>query len=122
MSKTTSLLLRVGVAIAFIYPPISALIEPLAWVGYFPSFISALPIDSTTLLHIFGAFEVIIGLWILSGKKILVPSALAVLSLAAIVLFNLAQMDVLFRDIPIALMAFALALDAREKKTSDRLG
>lgn len=115
MSARTQLLLRIGVAVAFLYPPISALHDPYAWVGYFPAFLTNLPVDPVTLLHIFGVFEVIIGVWILIGRAIAIPSILAALSLAAIVLLNLAQIDVLFRDIPIALMALALALHAWER-------
>ena len=113
MDKTTSLLLRLGVALAFLYPPISALMDPYAWIGYFPSFITALPIDSTLLLHGFGLVEVVIGLWILSGRNIFIPSALATLMLIAIVVFNLSQFQVLFRDVSIAAMSLALALNAR---------
>jgi hypothetical protein len=116
MDKTTSLLLRIGVALAFLYPPFSALLDPNSWLGYFPVFVSTLGIDETLLLHGFGVVEAILALWILSGKRIFIPSALAAAMLIAIVLFNYAQFDVLFRDVSIALMALALALDARRKK------
>jgi len=116
MDKTTSLLLRLGVALAFLYPPISALMDSNAWIGYFPPFIASLPIDELVLLHAFGVVEVIIALWILSGRKIFVPSILATAALLAIVVFNLGQFDVLFRDVSITFMTLALALDARRKR------
>ena len=103
-------LLRIGVGFAFLYPPISALMNPFAWVGYFPLFVTNIFPDAMILLHIFGIIEVIVGLWILSGKKIFIPSTIAALMLAGIVVFNFSQMDVLFRDIPILLMAVALIL------------
>ena len=109
INKRIDILLRVGVAFAFIYPAISAVFNPFAWIGYFPPFlISLFPFDSIILLHIFGVTEVIIGLWILSGKKIFIPSALASLYLVGIILFNFVQLDVIFRDISILLMALAL--------------
>lgn len=109
--STVELLLRIGVAFSFIYPPISAFFAPYSWVGYFPPFVTDLvPLEAITLLHIFGVFELAIGAWILFGKRIFLPSVAAVAFLFLIVGFNLAQMDVLFRDIPIMLMAIALAL------------
>ena len=108
-------MLRLGVAFAFLYPPISAFFDPYSWIGFFPSFVRAIPVDEMILLHAFGVVEVIIGLWILSGRRIFIPSALAFLALLAIVIFNAAQFEILFRDLSIAAMAFALALDARKK-------
>ena len=99
------LLLRLGVAFSFAYPPIAALIDPDAWIGYFPSFLPA----SETFLHAFGLFEIVIAVWILFGKRIWIPSLVAALALLAIVVFNLRQFDILFRDVSIALMALALA-------------
>lgn len=110
MNKKIDWILRIGVAFAFLYPPISALANPFAWIGYFPLFVTNIFPDAILLLYIFGAVEVVIGLWILSGKKIFIPSALAVVMLASIIIFNFSQMDVLFRDIPILLMAVALAI------------
>jgi uncharacterized membrane protein YphA (DoxX/SURF4 family) len=103
------LLLRIGVALAFIYPPISALIDPFAWIGYFPPFL----LDSAgsgelVLLHLFGLLEIAIALWILIGRNIWIPSVVATVMLLAIVALNLSQLDVLFRDISIALMSSAL--------------
>ena len=109
--KFTERVLRVGVAFSFIYPPISAFFNPYAWVGYFPSFlINAHIVSSITLLHIFGIIELCIGIWILCGKKIFVPSFIASILLVLIIIFNLQQIDVLFRDIPILLMALLLCM------------
>jgi len=107
--KKIDLLLRAGVAFALIYPPISALLNPFAWIGYFPAFTLGIVPDAV-LLHLFGAVELIIGLWILSGKKIFIPSIIATALLIAIVVLNISQMDVLFRDISIAAMSLALAI------------
>lgn len=109
-------LLRLGVAFAFLYPPVSAFIDPFAWLGYFPRFILDLPIEPTLILHAFGVFEIVIALWILFGKNIFIPTALAALSLVAIVLFNVSQMDVLFRDLTIATMALALLVFNRHQR------
>jgi hypothetical protein len=109
--KLIEKVLRIGVAFSFIYPPISAFFNPYAWVGYFPALLTNLSfIDSLTLLHIFGVIELCIGIWILFGKRIFIPSLLASTLLFAIIVLNLKQIDVLFRDIPILLMALLLCI------------
>jgi uncharacterized membrane protein YphA (DoxX/SURF4 family) len=102
--------LRLGTAFAFLYPPVMAVFDPVSWFAYFPQFIQSLPLDHTLLLHGFGFIEVIIALWILSGKNIRLPAIVASLMLLAIVVFNVSQLDVVFRDIAIAAMTLALAL------------
>lgn len=114
--KTMELLLRVGVALAFVYPPVSALFNPYAWIGYFPPFVAGVGIEMNLLLHIFGVIEIAVALWILFGKRIFIPSLIAAAMLFLIVVFNLPQMDVLFRDISILLMALALALMDRNRE------
>lgn len=109
-ARTAYLLLRVGAAFAFIYPPISALVgDPYTWIGYFPPFTRGF-IDEVVMLHMFGVVEVGIGLWILSGYKIFVPALLATALLLGIVVFNPSEFPILFRDLSIAALTFALAL------------
>jgi len=110
--KIANLLLRIGVAFAFLYPPFNAISNPDSWIGYFPSFIQGIAPDAV-LLHSFGVVEALIALWILSGRKIFLPSLGAGIILVTIVSFNLNNFEILFRDISIAMMAFALAASAR---------
>ncbi len=112
--KAIELLLRIGVSFSFFYPPISAFYDPYAWVGYIPSFLSVIPLESLTLLKLFGLFEVGIAIWILFGRRIFIPSIAAALFLFLVVVFNLNQMDVLFRDVPILLMALCLMLISKK--------
>lgn len=116
MGTAAQWLLRVGVALAFVYPPLSALASPDSWVGYIPQFLLNSGIPSTVLLHGFGILEVAIALWILSGWHIEWPATAAALILAAIVAFNPAQFEILFRDVSIALACLALADDAWSKR------
>jgi hypothetical protein len=101
-------LLRIGVALAFLYPPLNALSNPYSWLGYFPGFVRGF-VPDMVLLHGFGVVEVIIALWILSGKKIFWPSVAAALLLVLIVGFNMTGFEVVFRDLSIAAAAAALA-------------
>ncbi|MAJ97618.1 MAG: hypothetical protein CMI56_03340 [Parcubacteria group bacterium] len=106
-------ILRLALAFAFIYPAVSAWFNPYAWVGYFPpAVLDIAGSNDIVLLHVFGVTEILIGLWLIFGKKIIWPSTIASLYLIGIVVFNLNQMDVIFRDISI--LAIALALIAQE--------
>ncbi|HYF10337.1 MAG TPA: hypothetical protein VD967_01900 [Candidatus Paceibacterota bacterium] len=107
----TSLILRLSLAFAFLYPPIAALFDPYSWIGYFPDFTRGI-LPDLVLLHLFGAVEVAIGIWLLWGKHLFYPSLAATVLLAAIVLFNIGQMDVIFRDLSILGIALALALES----------
>lgn len=109
-ARTGYLLLRVGAAFAFLYPPLAAIFgDPYSWIGYFPSFTRGF-VDELVMLHAFGAIEIIIGLWILSGKKIFIPSLAATAMLLGIVVFNLYDFQILFRDLSIAALTLALAV------------
>lgn len=103
-----TVLLRIALAISFIYPPIDAFFRPQDWISYFPQFLlNAVP--NMVLLDVWGIAEIIIGLWILSGRRIFLPSVVAGLLLCLIVLFNLPLLEILFRDVALALVAFTLA-------------
>lgn len=112
----TSLILRVSLAFAFLYPPIAAFFDPYSWVGYFPDFLRGI-IPDLLLLHLFGIVEIIIGGWLLWGKNLFYPSVSAALLLLGIVIFNFPQMDVVFRDVSILGIALALALESFREKT-----
>ncbi len=109
MHSLAFLSLRVGLAFAFLYPPLNALVDPNSWIGYFPWFTRGIVPDEV-LLHAFGVVEAIIALWLLSGWRIFIPSILATAMLVGIVVFNIPNFQVVFRDLSIAAMSLALAL------------
>lgn len=109
MNRYADIVLRAGVAFAFLYPAVNAVFEPFTWIGYFPPFTRGI-VPDVVLLHAFGAFEILIALWILSGWRVFWPSAAAVLLLLSIVVFDFNSFEVLFRDVSIAAAALALAL------------
>lgn len=109
MTHVAEWLLRIAVAGSFLYPPIAALFSPYNWVGYFPPFLTQLVGDEIVLLHIFGALEVFVAVWLLSTWRVHWAALVSAAMLLGIVLFNIASLDVLFRDISIALAALALA-------------
>jgi len=113
-NKGVDLILRIGLAFAFLYPPLDAITDPYSWLGYFPSFMRGY-VPDMVLLHSFGAVEIGIALWLLSGWKIFWPSILALLMLLSIVFFDRVDFEVVFRDLSIASIALALAVSRYQK-------
>jgi len=105
--QIVSLILRISLAFAFAYPAINALFDPSSWMGYFPPFVMGY-IPDEVLLHSFGVLEIVLALWVLSGWKVKVPAAMMALMLLGIVVFNIPQFQVVFRDLSIAGLALAL--------------
>lgn len=114
--EASDLLLRFGVALAFLYPPIDAVLNPYSWVGYLPTFLRDVA-PEMVVLHLFGVLEIILAVWILSGRRIFWPSVAATVILFAIVLMNFSEFEVLFRDLSIAAMTLALAITHRHVRT-----
>ena len=108
------LVLRAGLAFAFLYPAIDEIFDPNSWLGYFPHFVRAAAqtahIPDMVLLHGFGTLEVIIALWVLSGRAIVWPSLAAAAILATIVLMDIGDLQITFRDVSIMSIAVALAI------------
>lgn len=118
LDKRVDWILRIGLAFAFLYPPIDAVVDPYSWLGYVPAFTRGY-VPDMVLLHSFGAIEIVVALWILSGWKIFWPSCLAFLMLLAIVVFDgSGQFEILFRDLSIASIALALAVAHRPRRAN----
>lgn len=107
-----SLLLRIGLAFGFTYAAIASLVNPQAWVGFFPFWLRSL-VAEPILLYGFSFFEIALSLWLLSGKKVFYAALVSAASLLAITVFNFALMDIVFRDVSLFFAALALAMLAR---------
>lgn len=110
-----TLLLRLALAFAFAYPAYGFWSAPANWVGFLPPFVKNLEISEPILLTLLAIFHLVVALWILSGWRIFIPSLVAALFLGSIVFFNLTQIDILFRDVSLALAALSLALLTRAR-------
>ena len=107
--KISSILIRVGIAFAFIYAAIAGFVNPDNWIGYFPTFMQDI-LPGNSILTLWGIVEIILAIWILSGRRIFIPSLIGALSLCGLILFNFASMDILFRDVTILCVLLALAV------------
>lgn len=109
--KIPALILRIGLAFSFFYAAIAGFISPESWVGWLPEFVR-----SESWLTLFGISEIIMGIWLLSGYRLFYCAASSSAMLFGIVVFNFGAIDVVFRDISLALSAVALAVLAREER------
>lgn len=113
MPRISQLLLRLAIAFAFLYVAYGFWANPGDWVGYLPALVKNIGLSQGVLLMILAGFHLIIGLWILSGWRIFLPSIVAALFLFGVVYVNRREFDELFRDVSIALAALALGLSSR---------
>jgi hypothetical protein len=106
-SFLVSLLLRSGLAVVFLYAAIASFIEPDAWIGYLPIVLRRI-FPASLLLNGFSVLEILLSLWLLSGKKTVYAAGFSALMLLGIILANFGAMDIVFRDFAILFSAFAL--------------
>lgn len=107
--KLVSLLLRVGLASVLLYAAVDSFINPSEWVGFFPAWTRAI-VDGNVLLWFFSAYELALGMWLLSGKMMRYAGLLSAATFAGIVVANLSAFDLVFRDMTMVFSALALAV------------
>ena len=110
--KLVSLFLRLGLAFSFFYAAIASFVNPEVWIGFFPEFLR----NINGIATVFSIYELILGGWLLSGKKVFYAAILSALTMFGIVIFNFNAMDIVFRDVSILLAAIALAVLSYIKK------
>lgn len=103
-----SFLLRAGLASVFLYAAVAAFIEPDAWIGYLPVFLRHM-FPANLLLAGFSTYQILLSLWLLSGKKTFYVALLSALTLVGIIVANIGALDIVFRDFAILFAALALA-------------
>lgn len=102
-------LLRLAIASVFAYAAIASFIAPLNWIGYFPVFLRDI-VPQQILLNGFSLYELVLSLWLLSGKKTFYAAVIATITLVGIIIANIGLTDILFRDFAIILAAASLAV------------
>lgn len=101
-------LLRSAIASVFVYAAIASFVTPDNWIGYFPLFLRHL-IPQSLLLTFFSVYELVLAIWLLTGKYTFFAAILAAVTLSGIIVFNIDQLDIVFRDLAIILAALSLA-------------
>jgi uncharacterized membrane protein YphA (DoxX/SURF4 family) len=112
--KAVNILLRISIASVFLYAAIAATLQPQNWLYFIPQFAKDL-LPEDLLLHGFSLFQLILSLWILSGKYTFYAASLACLTFLAIIAANFNSLDILFRDFAIFFSSLALAVGSYKK-------
>ncbi len=103
-----SISLRVGLGFVFIYAAIFVSGDARTGAKYVPAFVThVLPLS--VFLPVFSAFEVILALWILSGKFRRYSGLVTALFLITITIINYSFLNVTFRNVAIIGAALAFA-------------
>lgn len=114
--KLTSWLLRIGLAVVFLYAAVSGTLNPREWIGYLPSFaVEHLP--AAQLLKFFSIYELALSVWLLSGFYVRYAALLAAVTLLGIVVTNFSLLAISFRDIGLLFAALALAAHSWQEIT-----
>lgn len=111
--KLVAVITRIGLAFVFLYAAISALIDPIAWIGYFPLWLRHL-VPGNILTIVFSSYQIFLAIWLVSSKKTLYSSLFAAFTLLCIISANIKAFDIVFRDVEIFLSALALAALSRK--------
>lgn len=108
-----SFFVRLAIAVPFLYAAISAFLDPTSWIGFLPGWIGNI-MPREMALSIFSIFQIILSVWLLSGKGLRYSSVLASVTLLGITVFNLGALDIVFRDVGLLLASISLTLLAYE--------
>ena len=101
------ILLRVGLAVVFLYAAISSFTNPNDWIGYLPQ-LAKDHVSPNLLIAIFAVYELLLALWLLSGKFTKYAALLVAFTLFGIIVFNYSLFAITFRDVGLIFAALAL--------------
>ncbi|MBI3632186.1 MAG: DoxX family membrane protein [Candidatus Vogelbacteria bacterium] len=114
--KIELIIARLGLAFPFIYAAVASLIRPENWISFFPPFmVNAMP---KVLIPGWALLQIIVGVWLIIGKKILIPSIIASVMLVGIFIFNFSLLDIIFRDVSILATAIVLTISSYRNENS----
>jgi hypothetical protein len=106
-------LLRAGLVLVFLYAAISSLQHPLEWEGFLPNFLTQ-SLSANTLIKLFALYELVLVVWLVSGRYIRYCALLCTITLLGIVVTNPSQLITTFRDVGLACMSLALYFEQQK--------
>jgi uncharacterized membrane protein YphA (DoxX/SURF4 family) len=102
-------LLRISIALVFLWFGLNQLLNSSAWLAWLPSWMSSLSLLPTTIILLNGLFETVLGLLLLMGFLVRPVALLLSLHLFGIV-FSIGYNDIAVRDVGLALATFVVFL------------
>lgn len=93
-----SLIIRISLAIVFGYAAIGAFVQPIAWIGYIPDFVASF-IDPKLALDGLSVVQLLLAIWLISGKYIKFSAGVSIAFLTGILFTSPGAILITFRDI-----------------------
>ena len=108
-----SIILRLGLTFVFFFAAATSLLSPESYSKFVPTLVTQF-VPVNVFLMAYGVFEILLGLWLLSGKGSFYSGMLAALLLFTLTVFNLQEINILFRNVAIICAALSLVALSRE--------
>ncbi len=109
------IILQIALGGTFLYVGVSIFLNPVQWQAFIPSFIDTF-MSQELALYLHGAGDIILGLWVFSGKWRFWSGWVSFLWLFSITAVSgSAFWFITFRDVGLALAALAYAYIEKEK-------
>ena len=67
MKVAAPAVLRIGMSAVILWFGVQQIIHTADWIGFLPAWTLALPIAQDTIVHLNGAFEILLGIFMLAG-------------------------------------------------------
>jgi|SRR3989344_1746546 len=113
MAKKSFIILRLGLAVVFIWIGIAIFKDPLIWGGFLsPWAEKLLPFALRDVMLIVGVFDMSVGVFFLIPGFVRLASALGFLHLVGVLIVSNVT-DVTIRDIGLAAMSLAVFIESR---------
>lgn len=109
MKKYAPVVLRVAVAVLFLWFGFSQAFSPLDWTSFLPKWVSNLPISSINFVYLNAGFEIIFGFLLLLGLFTRLSALLLGLHLLGIA-FSLGYSALAVRDFILAIATLSVFL------------
>jgi uncharacterized membrane protein YphA (DoxX/SURF4 family) len=119
MRRVAPAVVRIGIALVFLYFGLSQLRDPAQFVGWLPESVSAIFVDPSFIIVLNGAFEVFFGALLLLGVYTRLSAFLLAAHLAAIT-FDIGWGQIGVRDFGLTMAALGIALYGDDDYTIDR--
>lgn len=112
MKRASYHVLRVGMAVTFLWIGLLILKDPVGWSGYISAWVlDYLPVSPEQMMVGTGVFDLVIGGWLLIDYKIWMPSGLAFFHLVLVLIVS--GIDAItVRDLGLIAGTFALFFDS----------
>ncbi len=119
-AKYAPIILRLGLALVFLWFGTNQIMDPISWVGFIPhSIISTTGLSATTLVFYNALFEIVAGTMLLLGFFTRAIAFILFLHLLDIA-FTVGLDSLGIRDLGLAVATFVIFLNGMDASTLDR--